>query len=44
MAEKFEGDKIRPSSLYVQLHERKALGEAYVRCPRPPLCIGPDIS
>lgn len=33
MAEEFEGDTIRPSTLYVQLHERKALGEAYVSAP-----------
>lgn len=30
MARVFDGDPIRQSTLYVQLHERKALGEAYV--------------
>lgn len=30
MPEKFEGDEIRHSTLYVQVHERKAVGEAYV--------------
>ena len=30
MAANFDGDPIRQSMLYVQCHERKALGEAYV--------------
>ena len=36
MPRQFEGDDIRQSTLYVQVHERKALGEAYVSYYPPP--------
>ena len=40
MARNFTGDAICQSTLYVVVHERKALGEAYVRLTLSPSTRG----